>query len=51
MRFSFLALLAALATPVASEIYMKEQFNDDVSDNEELSLAREGNHGHCIVLK
>ena len=30
MKISFLAVLAAVATPVAAEIYFKEQFNDEV---------------------
>ena len=30
MKFSSLAILAALSTPVAAEIYFKEQFNDEV---------------------
>jgi len=30
MKFSTLAIVAALTTPVAAEIYFKEQFNDEV---------------------
>ena len=30
MKISSLAVLAAVATPVAAEIYFKEQFNDEV---------------------
>jgi len=30
MKFSILAVLATAATPVAAEIYLKEQFNDEV---------------------
>ena len=31
MKFSLLAVLATCAAPAAAEIYLKEQFNDDVS--------------------
>jgi hypothetical protein len=30
MKFSSLAILAAFSTPVVAEIYLKEQFNDEV---------------------
>jgi len=31
MKLSSLALLAAVAVPASAEIFLKEQFNDDVS--------------------
>lgn len=39
MKFSSLTLVAALAVPVAAEIYFKEQFNDKVSEKNESSGA------------
>mgnify|MGYP007080212830 CR=1 FL=1 len=31
MKFSIAAVLSAVVAPVAAEIYLKENFNDDVS--------------------